>query len=191
MKRLLTLFTVLVLSFSVFIPGGSVSAQLKEGLIEVDSIELDDQIIVDEYLLNGDQEFSIVEPSFTNSFSEEDEYEINPAYVSFTSLKVGAAQVVGGVKGSFVVRSPAPVMSVNLNMKFNYRKSWLGSWTTVDTVGFNYSGGLGPEERQSTTYRTSKAGQYRVCVAGSMNTTKGRYNLNGCSTAMSHNGKPY
>lgn len=198
MKRLFALFTVLVLSFSVFVPSGSVSAQSKEGLEEFDFIEfdfikfeLDDQIIVDESLLNGNQEFSIVEASSLNNLFKESEYEISPAYVSFTDLKVGVEKGIGGVRGSFVLRSPAPVRSVNIKMDFNYRESWLGFWTTMDTVLFSYDGGLGPVEENKTTYRTSTAGQYRVCVDGFVDTTKGRYNATGCSLAMSYDGKPY
>ncbi|WP_025684379.1 hypothetical protein [Paenibacillus maysiensis] len=74
-------------------------------------------------------------------------------------------------------------------MTLEYREDFLHSWKTVDTVRYNYRGGLGAGEHNERTFYPDQKGTYRVYLSGNIYHAQGGTNIQKWSTARAYDPK--
>lgn len=179
MKKVL-FFLTLIISLSFVVPYGTASANsLENKQVTSNVIDSDKKTIVE----NGSEPFSILkEDSLTDD-------EISTQGFCLSCIKVDISnKSYGGILGEWSIKAPAIVRRVNIVMTLDYKKNWYDLWDTVDTEVFIYAGGLGYTEDNEKTFYPGKAGKYRVCISGTLETVSGTMNAKGCSDTIDHNG---
>lgn len=195
MKRLVSLFAVLVLCLSLVVPNGIVSADSNQAGSILNSNDSSFSVVsdfeIDESILNGSEPFSYVQevPLQSSSNLNETNGEIG---IQKTSFDVTLRQLAfGGLKGAWEFNTDTRIITgVSIVMTLQYRENFLHAWQTVDTSTYIYPGGQGGNEYNEKAYYPSEAGTYRTCASGTLtHTGGGAYNVTGCSGAVKYDGK--
>ncbi|ALP36196.1 hypothetical protein ASL14_08470 [Paenibacillus sp. IHB B 3084] len=108
-----------------------------------------------------------------------DTYETNVISPQKANFYVDlSVQKYGGLLAKWTYKNPGKVITdVDLIMTLEYREDFLHAWKTVDTVRFDYPGGLGATEQNERTFYPDQKGTYRVFVSGNVYHTPGFTNI--------------